>query len=93
MDISKLNKADVLAVLYNNAKPRGLGFLHYTPAEMTREEAQKLLDKSEYKYFDYVNGRVIKIDMSTNDLHTGLYNRDNGLNAAERAIASLFKEA
>jgi len=89
MDISKLNKAQVLAALYNKAKPQGLGELHYTPENMTQDEAQKLLDKGQ-TYFDYHNGRVMKIDLSENDLRTDLYNRDNGNNAAEDIINLLL---
>ena len=45
MDISKLDKAEVLAALYNRAQPQGMGFLHYTPEDMTVEEAQVVLEK------------------------------------------------
>lgn len=89
MDISNLNKADVLAALYNNSRPLGLGMLHFTPEKMTREEAQKLLDESPDKYFDYVKGRVMKVDLSKDELRTGLYNRDNGIDAAETVLAGL----
>ena len=95
MDISKMDKAEVLRRLYNNAKPQGLGFLHYTPKEMTIEEARELIkngiDESGSRglYFDYVHGRVMKIDLSTDELRTGLYNRDNGTNAAEEALKDL----
>ena len=37
IDISGLDKADVLAALYNNSRPLGLGFLHATPEDMTHE--------------------------------------------------------
>jgi hypothetical protein len=88
MDISKLSKAKVLAALYNRAKPLGMGLLHYQPEDMTIEEAQSILDSGE-TYFDYVKGRVMKIDLSSNNLRTELYNRDNGENAAENVIFSL----
>jgi len=90
MDISKLNKADVLATLYNNSKPQGMGFLHFQPARMTREEAQKILDESNGKYFDYVRGRVMKISLKGDELRTELYNRDNGPEAAETALSVLL---
>jgi hypothetical protein len=89
MDISKLDKADVLATLYNRAMPLGMGMLHYTPEPMTREEAQVMLDESRDKYFDYVKGRVMKIDLSKDELRTALFNRDNGPDAAENALAGL----
>jgi hypothetical protein len=38
MDISKFDKADVLRLLYNNAKPLGMGFLDDTPEDMTKEQ-------------------------------------------------------
>lgn len=88
MDISKFDKADVLATLYNSAKPLGLGMLHYTPQPMMREEAQLMLDAGQ-TYFDYVKGRVMKIDLSVNELRTALYNRDNGADAAEIALSCL----
>ena len=91
MDISKYDKADVLRVLYDNAHPQGMGFLHFQPGNMSKEEAYKLLKAhpSVNSYFDYLSGRVMKVDLSGNELDTGLYNRDNGPDAAEKAIASL----
>ncbi len=85
IDISRLDKAEVLRALYNNSKPQGLGFLHFTSELMTREEAVELLKQQ--SYFDYIRGRVIKIDLSEQkNLDTQLYDRDNGDGAAQRAI-------
>lgn len=86
--LTNYNKADVLTVLYNCSKPQGLGILHYEDKEMTREEAQKLLD--EQTYFDYLKGCVMKIDLSGDMLDPRLYDRDNGFGAAERAISTLL---
>ena len=80
-----MNKAEVLAKLYNNAKPQGLGILHYDPKNMTLTEAQELLDSGQ-TYFDYVKGRVMKVDLSENELDPYLYDRDNGTGAAWRAL-------
>ena len=89
MNISHLSKAKVLAALYNNSIPLGLGMLQFNPAQMTEEEAQKLLDENEGKYFDYIKGRVMKINLSTEELDTRMYNRDLGKGAAEKIINSL----
>ena len=86
IDISKMNKAEVLAKLYNNSQPLGMGMVHFDPTPMTTEEAQGLLDEG-HTYFDYLKGRVMKIDLSTDELRSGLYDRDNGQGAAERALA------
>lgn len=88
MDISTLNKADVLAALYNAAQAQGFGLLQNDPIPMEREEAEQLLQRS--TYFDYVKGRVMKIDLSKDELDTRLYNRDNGPDAAETVIQLLI---
>jgi hypothetical protein len=92
MNIKNLNKAAVLAALYNNSKPLGMGFLHYDPRPMTENEAQELLDDGQ-TYFDYLKGRVMKIELSGDELSTWLYNRDNGTDAAEKALAPLLAKA
>ena len=85
MDISYLDKAKVLAALYNHARPQGMGLLHFDPQRMTAEQAREIL-KTGQTYFDYVKGRVMKINLSGDLLDTGLYDRDNGPGAAENAI-------
>jgi hypothetical protein len=87
MNIAHLNKAKVLATLYNNAKPQGLGMSQYTPEQMSEKEAASLLEQT--TYFDYLKGRLMKINLSGDELDTFLYNRDNGHNAAEKALERL----
>jgi len=82
-----LNKGDVLAALYNASKPQGMGFMHYDPTPMTREEAEELL--KETTDFDYLRGRVMKVDLSKDELNPWCYDRDNGQGAAASAIATL----
>ena len=93
LDISKLNKADVLAALYNASKPQGMGFLHFTPEDMTREEAAGVLTAHTHNgrtYVDYLKGRIMKVDLSPGNpnFETHLYDRDNGEGAAEAAVAT-----
>jgi hypothetical protein len=50
IDITGLDKAAVLAALYNNAKAQGLGAWQYEPGDMTSEEARAYLaDKQGYE--------------------------------------------
>jgi len=92
MNISKLNKSKVLAALFNRAKPLGLGFIHYQPAHiMDEKEAEQMLSAG--TYFDYVEGRLMKVDLSGDELNTSLYNRDNGPMAAEQAIEQMILES
>jgi hypothetical protein len=87
ISLAGLDKAAVLAALYNAAKPQGMGFLQYDPAPMQIEEATALLRVS--TYFDYLKGRVMKVDLSRDELDPRLYDRDNGSGAAERAIEAM----
>lgn len=87
IDISKHNKAQVLAALYNASKPLGMGFLHSTPAPLGEQEAAELLKRQ--TYFDYLKGRVMKVDLLGDALDPFLYDRDNGQGAALRAISGL----
>lgn len=89
IDISKLNKAAVLAALYDGARPQGMGFMHYTPEPLTPEEAEAALKASGPRMsFDYLRGRVMKVDLAGDVLRVGLYDRDNGPGAAEAALRS-----
>jgi hypothetical protein len=88
IDISKLDKAEVLAALYNNSRQQGMGFLNSRGREpLTKEEAAELL--KEGTYFDYLAGRVMKVDLKGDTLDTYGYDRDNGRGAAARALESL----
>lgn len=79
----------ILAGLYNAARPQGMGFLHYEPIPMTEEKARQTLTKYG-RYFDYLHGRVMKIEITNDGVgHTGLYNRDNGDGTAELVLESL----
>ena len=79
------NKAEVLVKLYNASKPQGMGLLHYNNKKTTTEQA--ILDTGQ-TYFDYLKGRVMKIDLSDDELDPRLYDRDNGFGAATRALES-----
>lgn len=88
VSIEGLNKADVLAALYNASRPQGMGFMKYDPAPMTRSEAQKILDSGQV-YFDYLRGRVMKLDLSGNDIDAWGFDRDNGHGVVARVINEL----
>lgn len=54
IDISNKDKGAVLATLYNNSEPLGMGFMQYDPTPMTAEQGRELL--KETTYFDYIKG-------------------------------------
>jgi hypothetical protein len=87
IDITNRNKAEVLRVLYNNSKPQGSGFLQQGCLEdMSEEDAKVIFESSQSKYFDYVRGRVLKVNLSGNQFDPCLYDRDNGEGSAARAL-------
>jgi hypothetical protein len=85
IDISKMDKAEVLAKLYNASQPMGLGMFNYKPEPMTVEEARKYIDDGQ-TYFDYLKGRVMKVNLANDQLNPALYDRDNGQGAAAFAL-------
>jgi len=89
INIKGLDKSAVLAALYNNAKPQGMGILHYDPRPMTYEQAQVILASGQTN-FDYLKGRVMKVDLSKDEFNPRLYDRDNGDGAALRALESIL---
>ena len=87
ISLKGLDKAAVLSALYNASHDQGLGFLEYDPAPMTAEEAQRLLDED--TDFDYLKGRVMKVNLGGNELDPYFYDRDNGDGAAAKIIDAL----
>lgn len=88
INIGEVDKAAVLAALYNNAQAQGVGRLVADSELMTLGEAAAWLN--DRTYFDYLKGRVLKVDLSSNELDARLYDRDNGDGAAYRAIEHLL---
>ena len=90
VSISGLNKAEVLVALYNHSRSQGLGVFMDGGQAMSPEAASQLLKGR--SRFDYVGGRVLKVDLSGDDFDPYLYDRDNGNGAAQRVINNLRKE-
>ena len=93
VSIEGLDKGAVLAALYNAARAQGMGFFQYTPKPMTAAEARVILEGQ--TVFDYLNGRVLKVDLSEERTKGAfdprLYDRDNGPGAAAAAIQALIE--
>lgn len=88
VSIAGLDKARVLVALYNHSIPEGFEIfdpelLGNMTIRRAREYTSRTLD------FDYVDGRVIKTDISGDVVDTWLYDRDNGADAGLRAIQTL----
>jgi len=95
VNIDGLRPEAVLAALYNNSRPLGLGMLHYDPTDMGEDEARSLL--AEDDYFDYLKGRVMKVRIPGPDdpqeIQAAMYDRDNGPGALAAVVESLRAKA
>ena len=92
ISIKGLDKAKVLAALYNHSRPPGMEMLHFTPEDMTQELAAACLENTrgrEYGNFDYLQGRVMKVRLSGDEFDPSLYDRNLGEGAAALAIESV----
>lgn len=87
VNIEGLNKAEVLKALYDGSQLQGMGFLSAVD-NFTEEDAKRLLETQ--TYFDYLHGRVMKVDLSSDvEFNERLYDRDNGDGKAQKIIDSL----
>jgi hypothetical protein len=91
VDISKVTKEQALAALYNASHPQGIGFINFVPGNMDTSEAKNIIEESgDNLYFDYLKGRVLKVDLSGNEFDPWLFDRDNFDGAAQKAISSIL---
>lgn len=94
IDISTLDKAEVLSALYNASRQQGMGFLHSRGAAgMTKEQAQEEIDALRADNrpldFDYLHGRVMKVDITGDAFRPWCFDRNNGDGAAALAIDAI----
>ena len=96
INIKGLDKAEVLYSLYHNSHAQGMSFLGLPQKEFTLEHARELIKETGYDpegeyrpgclYFVYLEGYVIKCDITNDEFDERLYDRDCGEGAAAKAI-------
>lgn len=87
VDISGLDKAEVLLALWKGSHAQGMSLLGLESLDI--ESARELISKSKSMYFDYVSGHVIKCDLSGDEFNPRNYDRDNYEGAAADIIDAL----
>lgn len=86
ISIKGMDKAEVLQKLFNASKQQGLGLCRKDGArQMTLEEAQAEVAKGQLA-FDYLKGRVLKVDLSGDEFCPALFDRDNREGSAADAL-------
>ncbi len=68
-----------------------MGFMDGRGASDITEDRAAQVIAEQGMYFDYLFGRVMKVDISGDELQTRWFDRDNGEGAAERAINALLE--
>jgi hypothetical protein len=88
ISIEGLDKSSVLAALWNSAQQPPEWFEHHSGAtHMSREQAAAHLQA--HDGFDYLDGRILKMNLSGDAFDPWGYDRDNGAGLAARVIAHL----
>lgn len=87
IDLRGLDKAEVLAALFNASRPIGMGLLQPKRGPMTREEAAEILADTDY--IDYCFGRPLKVGLKADTLDERLYDMNHGAGAAAYVIEPL----
>lgn len=91
ISILGLNKADVIAILFNNARVAQRD--KSDEKEMDEEEAEEVVKKQTFDngliMIDFAYGRILKITIQEDKIDPFLYDRDNGQNAVENLIKRL----
>lgn len=85
IDVSDIAPGVLLQTLYMGARVQGLGVLHSTSGPLETEEIEEYL-KDMPQYFDYLKGRVMKVEINGKTLRPRLYDRDNGVGAAQASV-------
>lgn len=99
INIEGINKARLLQALFNHSHQQGLGLLDESGAvNMTIEDAQSIVQKfanSQDRWpltFDYLRGRVMKVNIDGDEFDSSGYDRDVGEGAAEAVVTAIRED-
>lgn len=84
VDITGINKVELLRALWNNSTPAAyFTFTNTKPPEWNNERASTAIGSG---FIDYFQGRIIKADLSKDQVNPSLYDRDNGRGAFSEIV-------
>lgn len=89
VNIAGLDKADLLMRAFNASKQQDMSMMDQRGRQdMTIKQAREIANQGPMNY-DYLYGRVLKIDLTHDDVGTWAYNRDVGPGAFEKIVADM----
>lgn len=86
INIKGLDKAEVILALWNGSHTQGMSIIGVETFHPTISDAREWIEHNPSMDFNYLNGRVIKCDISQDEFDPRLYDRDCGDGAAAAAI-------
>lgn len=95
IDISKKDKYEVLAALYNASTPVGMGFMHYDPTPWDKDIAKLYFDEygkpdeDGVSHFKWILGRPVNCHFYDGKVCVEGYNQDNEEGLGQRAISTV----
>jgi len=87
IDISGLDRVELLRHLWENSKVAGFFSMYGGPAPSFGSERRP--EDAVSGYIDYYCGRVIKTDLRNDEIDPYLYDRDNGIGAFKRVVENM----
>lgn len=98
VNIAGIDRVDLLMALHDGAKIVDTPATRRSPSfdtPLDLHDAEQWLAEAErthHFYFDYVNGRPLKVDLRGPFMRTVLYNQNNGVYAAEDVVLRLRQQ-
>ena len=89
INIKGLSKAEILVAMYNSSKPLGAGFLDPDYNSILTLEKAEMLYHQSHGRFDYVQGRLIKVNLLSDHVNPCAYDRDNGEGALAACVEAV----
>ena len=79
----------LIKALWERSSPAAFFTMTGLPAPAFDERSASQILSGPYKYFDYLDGRVMKISLNTDDVDPSLYDRDLGKGAFAEVVRKL----
>ena len=67
IDVTGIDKVELVKKAYELSRPQGLGMMHFTSEPLSDEEAKSFIEKDGTINMDYVKGRACKFNLFVKD--------------------------
>lgn len=96
IDIKGIEKGVLLHQLWRFSQAQGISYLGLPIKPVNEDTFREIIkmyqDEGRDLYFDYLMGKVMKIDISADEMDPWLYDRDNGVGQAQLVVNYIRQE-